>query len=314
MLELAGEGEAWTPVPDLLGSERFATDFVVEVESDGVAHLRFGDDERGREPLDGSTFSATYRVGNGRVGNVGAGAIARVVTASGGFVRVWNPLPPPAGRIPRTSRASGSMRPRRSGRRSGQSPRMTTRRSPSATEACSGQLRRSAGQEAGTRRSSRPTGSAAGRSTSPSSATCAGSSIGIAWPARTSSSTGRALFHSTSSSRCASSPGYFTSDVKHGLLEELGSIDLSDGRRGFFHPDNFTFGQRVYLSQIYAAAMEVAGINWVRATRFQRFGRAPNQELENEVLDTGRTEIARLDNDPSFPENGKLELVMRGGM
>ena len=37
--------ETWHPQRDLLGSASDAAEFVVEIESDGVASLRFGDDE-----------------------------------------------------------------------------------------------------------------------------------------------------------------------------------------------------------------------------------------------------------------------------
>jgi hypothetical protein len=52
----------------------------------------------------------------------------------------------------------------------------------------------------------------------------------------------------------------------------------------------------------------------VTATRFQRFGKEPAGELEAEVLVPGRAEVIRLDNDPSFQENGLLELTLKGGM
>ena len=65
---------------------------MVEVESDGIAHLRFGDDERGRQPEEGSEVNAAYRVGNGRTGNLGGEAIARVVATFPGVHQVRNPL------------------------------------------------------------------------------------------------------------------------------------------------------------------------------------------------------------------------------
>jgi hypothetical protein len=34
---------------------------------------------------------------------------------------------------------------------------------------------------------------------------------------------------------------------------------------------------------------------------------------DNAVLELGPLEIARLDNDPNFPENGRLVLNVRGG-
>ena len=69
--EVAG---AWTPRRDLLGSSGDATDFVVETENDGRARLRFGDDLHARRPDELTAFQATYRVGTGTAGNVGAGA------------------------------------------------------------------------------------------------------------------------------------------------------------------------------------------------------------------------------------------------
>ena len=61
-------------------------------------------------------------------------------------------------------------------------------------------------------------------------------------------------------------PGYFRSDVKARLLETFSRRELAGGRQGFFHPDQFTFGQPVYLSRIYEAAMAVAGVSYTPAT------------------------------------------------
>src|SRR5262249_31556344 len=55
-------------------------------------------------------------------------------------------------------------------------------------------------------------------------------------------------------------PAYFQSFVEKALNDVLGSQILSDGTKGLFYPDNFTFGQTVYLSPIYAAARKVAGV------------------------------------------------------
>ena len=46
----------------------------------------------------------------------------------------------------------------------------------------------------------------------------------------------------------------------------------------------------------------------------QRFGKEPAQELEQEVLIPAPREVIVLDNDPNFPENGRLQLTMKGGM
>src|SRR5262249_47413403 len=113
--------------------------------------------------------------------------------------------------------------------------------------------------------------------------------------------------------------GYFQSDVEQALLDAFSNRDLPDGRRGFFHPDNFTFGQSVYLSQIFATAMRTSGVQWVDTSdaapnHFQRFGVAPHGELEAGRIDMARLEIARLDNDPNEPENGRIAFFMVGGL
>ena len=102
--------------------------------------------------------------------------------------------------------------------------------------------------------------------------------------------------------------------MKRSLLQVFSSHDLPDGTRGFFHPDNFTFGQSLYLSQIYRAAMQVAGVASVNVTRFQRWGKKASHELDKGVLTSAPLEILQLANDPSFPENGKLELIVAGGL
>ena len=82
----------WSPRRSLLNSAAAARDFVVEIDDGGVTSLRFGDDQLGRRPESGTAFSATYRVGNGAAGNVGAEAIAHIVTAES-VEAVRNPMP-----------------------------------------------------------------------------------------------------------------------------------------------------------------------------------------------------------------------------
>ena len=92
----------WDPQLDLLGSEPDANDFVVEIENDQTAFIRFGDKQHGRRPDSGTTFTATYRVGNGASGNVGAETLAHIVTTVSGITGVRNPLPAAGGIDPET--------------------------------------------------------------------------------------------------------------------------------------------------------------------------------------------------------------------
>jgi hypothetical protein len=102
-------------------------------------------------------------------------------------------------------------------------------------------------------------------------------------------------------------------DVERALLERLGSGTLGDGTRALFHPDNFTFGQPIWLSQVYSAVRSVAGVDSVNVTVFRRQGATDIADLAAGRIHLGRLELPRLANDPNFPERGVLRLTMRGG-
>jgi hypothetical protein len=106
---------------------------------------------------------------------------------------------------------------------------------------------------------------------------------------------------------------YERSRVRSALLHILNNRFLPDGRRGIFHPDNFTFGQTIYLSPFYAAAQAVEGVKTVNITTFQRQNAPGEEGLRDGKLPMGRFEIARLDNDPNFPGRGVFRLSLRGG-
>ena len=108
-------------------------------------------------------------------------------------------------------------------------------------------------------------------------------------------------------------PNYLRGHVEMALSGVLGNRRLPDGRLGFFHPDNLTFGDNIYISKLVAVAQAVPGVVSVDVTMLQRLNGVPDRELAEGVLRLGPLEIAQLDNDPNFPENGQLELIMEGG-
>jgi hypothetical protein len=67
------------------------------------------------------------------------------------------------------------------------------------------------------------------------------------------------------------------------------------------------------LSPIYVAARQVAGVTSVRAKFFQPQGEATQSYLNQGEIPLGPLQIARMDNDPSYPNHGQLTLVMQGG-
>jgi hypothetical protein len=109
-------------------------------------------------------------------------------------------------------------------------------------------------------------------------------------------------------------PHYLRGHIKAALLDILSNRMLPNGRRGFFHPDNLSFGVSIALSKLIAAAQAVEGVASVEVTRIQRQFDPPNDEFKyTGVLSLGPLEVARLDNDPNYPEHGQLVLNIGGG-
>lgn len=306
----------WIPRLDLLNSTGNDLHFVVEMDDDGWAHLRFGDGELGRSPGAGTKFQARYRVGNGTAGNVGAEAITCVVTdlASGVNLRPRNPLPAQGGKAPEPTAEVKLLAPN--------AFREKLERAITADDYASIAERNPKLQRAAA--TLRWTGSwyEALVALDPVGTEEASAAMleGIAeflYPFRR---LGHDLVVEPASyvsldlamTVCVL-PHYLRAHVEAALLDVFSNRILSDGRRGFFHPDNLTFGEGVDLSKLVAAAQAVTGVESVVVTKLQRLFMPPNHEIENGILPLGPREIARLDNDPSYPEHGKLVLIMRGG-
>ena len=108
-------------------------------------------------------------------------------------------------------------------------------------------------------------------------------------------------------------PQHFRSDVKQALLTRFSAYELPDGNRGVFHPDNFTFGETIYLSPLYEAAQSIPGVESVQITQFQRLHQDNIEALKAGQLTLDRLEIAQLSNDPNFRERGTFKLTLGGG-
>lgn len=316
----SADGERWTPERDLLDSTSQDRHFVVEVEADGSASLRFGDGEHGRRPQAGSSFTAAYRVGNGTQGNVGREALAHVVDLAppsfAAVVRVRNPLAARGGLDPETleqvrQRAPYAFR--------------TQERAVTEEDYVTAALRRPELQGAAARfrwtgswrtvfvsldplcrdtRDPLPALKAAVRDHL-EKFRLAGYDLVVDDP--------RYVSLEVAMHVCVE-PGYFAADVERALLDAFGSGFRRDGTKGVFHPDHFEFGEPVYLSPLIQAALAVDGVHDARFTAFQRAGQPDGgQALADGRIKLGRYEIARLDNDPSFPENGVFSVTLEGG-
>jgi uncharacterized phage protein gp47/JayE len=303
----------WQAHRNLLNSDEDDPHFVVEVEHDGLARLRFGDGVYGRRPKAGRRFAACYRVGNGRAGNVGAEAIAHVVTSNTKVVSVRNPLPAQGGCDMEEDAAVRRRAPQVFRRQQ----RAVTREDYAAVAERMHGVQRAAAVF-------RWTGSwhtvfltvdrAGGLPVDEQFQNEVGRHIERYRMAGHDVEVDDPVFISLEIDLlvCVLA-GHLRSDVRAGLLDVLSNRVLPDGRRGLFHPDNLSFGQTVHLSPLYAAARQVPGVGSVSITRFQRQGVDDPTYRHDGFMRLSRLEIPRLDNDPSFPENGVLRLTLFGG-
>ncbi len=311
--------EQWTARYDLLESLAQDTDFVVEMDNDRVAHLRFGDGELGEMPEAGTIFNARYRIGNGAAGNVGAGAISHIVFHEISFdptdiiLLPRNPFPASGGVDPESVAEIKLFAPH--------TFRTDIQRAITADDYA--QL---AGQYPNVQRAA-------------ASLRWTGSwyEVLVAIDQKGTDEIDPALLQGVAAyleqyrrighdlrvvaadfvaldiemTICVL-PNYLRGHVEAALFDLLSNRVLRNGQLGFFHPDNLTFGQSIALSKLIAVVQAVSGVRSVAVTHFKRlFGE--HDFVTDGFLPLGPMEIARLDNDRSFPENGKLVLHMEGG-
>ncbi|PTR05771.1 putative phage baseplate assembly protein [Nitrosospira sp. Nsp5] len=303
----------WLPRRDLLNSDGQACHFVVEVEHDGRAVLRFGDDVHGKRPDGGRKFTATYRIGNGVAGVVGAEALVHVISDDANIGGVRNPLSSRGASEPETAEQIRRRAPEafRTQQRAvtPEDYAKVTQDYPGVQRAAA-TLRWTGSWHTVFNTVDRIGGQLLDRDFELALAShvepyrMAGHDLEFNNPVYVSLEIDITI--------CVEA-GYFRSAVRAAILQVLSNRELSDGMRGVFHSDLSSFGQTVFLSPIYAAVRGVAGVESVVITRFQRQGQNDMRYLRFGYMKLDRLEIPRLDNDPNYPEHGLLRLYMHGG-
>jgi hypothetical protein len=326
-------GEAWSERESLVESGPFDTHYRVELDDDGYATVVFGRD-RGQSPVTGAPIFARYRFGIGPAGNVGRDTlrflvleqddgVRELVTASETLASVTNPLPAIGGDAPEDIGEAKRVAPLR--------VRTQQRCVTEADyEAAATEYRRD-GRPQVQRARARfvwtgswhtvfvyvdPIGgealtaeTRAGVSAYLQQRKLAGFDIEV----------GSATYVPLALElRICVRRDFVAADVRSGLLRALSSRTNPDGSLGFFHSDRYTFGDPLVLSRLYAAIEATAGVDSVVITTLSRLHEpdpveVTRQNLFQGFLPIGEVEIVRLDNDPSFPENGRLRLQLIGG-
>ncbi len=318
--------ERWNARNDLLESGGDDKNFVVEIDDNGAAHLRFGDGNCGRAIEPGMAFVATYRTGNGRSGLVGPESIVHAVFRrdfTDVITAVRNPLASVGAVAPEPVQEAKAFAPT--------AFRKDLARAVTATDyaALARQLRF---RERDPRLQS--TSAALQWTGSWYEAAVALDPLGTAdLEEKLQASVQhrleryRRMGHDLTVGSATVvpvrlvldlciKPDYLRAHVTRAVLDALSSRALPGGQLGFFHPDKLTFGEAVYVSRIVAAVMKVEGVTEVRVVSVERLSheRQKNPDMDKGLLVLARNEIARLDNDPAAPENGILTLRrVRGG-
>ena len=285
----------WTLRRDLLNSGPFDHDFQVEMEEGRRAYLRFGFGGMGKLPDPGERFVATYRIGNGSSGNVGAETIAHVVAGptkqvdlEQRIVAVCNPIPGRGGADPETVELARLHAPYTyREQKACVTPQDYVRRverHPAVLHAMAGD---------------RWIGS---RYTVIVYVQLKGGRLfdeAFRQELLAFIEPFRLIGHEV----MVEAPCYVPVRIALGvrlaplapaavvhcrLSQAFSDQTISDGQAGFFYPDRFTFGQSIHQSQVIARAMAVPGVARIEVEEFRRAAGLTLTELE---IPVGQGEI-----------------------
>jgi hypothetical protein len=108
-------------------------------------------------------------------------------------------------------------------------------------------------------------------------------------------------------------PSAFAGDVEAAVLNALSAAKNPDGTTGFFYPDNFIFGQSLERSALEASIQGCNGVAGVETVLYRQRGVIVDYITLPDELAIAPSQILRVDNDPSRPERGSLQVYVDGG-
>jgi Baseplate J-like protein len=287
-----------------------------DYDGDGGTTIRFGDGTFGVSPVPGTIFTAVYRVGGGSLGNVPADTILTVAPGQlqGPMVAACtNPFPATGGADAETIAQVRARAP--------QMFRTQPLRAVQTADYVAAAQSQPWVQQAGT--TFRWTGSWLTVLTS-------------ADPARSEQPTIAQLTSLTQlldQRRLAGYESYvlppryasidlriticgqaaaFASDVRTAVLTRLQPGPRPSGGSGFFDHSQWSFGQALESSALLAAIQACPGVVGVYQVQYRERGTQLDWAPLPETLMFAADEILRVDNDPSRPEAGSLQVTVEG--
>jgi len=328
---LLGDDETWFPVSDLISSDKYAYEFVIEIDNENQANIRFGDKktEAGNIPIPSSSefsnpFYAIYRIGNGIKGNVGPDTITHIVSDletipfDDFILNIRNPMNASGGKEPESIEDVKQFAPYaflKQERAVNEQDYVKILETHPEIQRANAKI-----QWTGSWNTINVVVDRKGNKEVDNEFVeniqdylenyrLAGNEVRIKPP--------KFVALDIAIHVCVDS-NYFKKQVKEKLLDVFSNYEFENSlgirQKGLFHPNNLTFDKSIFLSQLYEVAMNIEGVESVRINRFKRFGESKNNELENGILNISPFEIARLDNDPNFQENGTIVFTLEGGL
>jgi hypothetical protein len=308
----------WQPQYDLLESGPDDRHFVVEIDDDDAAHLRFGDGVLGAQPQAGDFFRAASRLGNGPAGNVGRDSIIWLALKSGELsagLQPRNPLPAGGGTAPESTAeaklyAPGAFRANPLRAIVADDYAMFAARAPELQGATA------ALAWSGSWYVADVVVDPLGRESLPA---------GLARRIRAELERYRRIGHDVEvRGACyvplqielfvCVLPDFLVAHVEAELRDRFSAGLRHDGTPAFFHPDRLRLGAPVFASALLAEAQSITGVAHVEITTLARADGARSGDVPADgVLHVGAREIAQVDNDPDHPDHGSIAFALGGG-
>jgi Baseplate J-like protein len=107
------------------------------------------------------------------------------------------------------------------------------------------------------------------------------------------------------------SADFWIDDVASVVEQAFSNGYDENGTPAFFHPDRWSFGQALYASQIEGMLATIQGVEHVVSIAMSRWSNS--SIASNEVMTMGPEEIVLVSNDPNNIEEGTIAFVYRGG-
>jgi hypothetical protein len=300
----------------VVGYQRAGTEVVhVDYATGSGSTLRFGDGEFGEIPAVDTLFQVTYRLGNGRIGNVAAGTLTQFDIGALPFITaVTNPLAATDGIDPESPQQVRKLAP--------DAFRAITFRAVRPEDYAEAAERLDWVQRAGG--AFRWTGSwlTAFVTPDPRGATT------VTEDQRTELIHQLDRFRQAGREAYALDPQYANLDLEITICVEPTAhrgevkervLEVLFGRRGlrpqpgFFSPDHFTFGTPLERSRLEAVIQVVPGVRAVDGLSIRRRGWFAMRAFTELTYQTSANEVIRVANNPLLPERGSVKLIMEGG-